>query len=171
MESFIPSRCSRLHRDTRVIPRELSAVWQPLLRFPFKRTVIRRRCVDRSAFDEAPIRRLINGQSVYKRGPLCCPRPSQTADRRFGNIWSDNILSSFTAQTGHWPLRDFPRTTMHDDWFDKHCAHTMVNTAGRVAGSRRRKIRTKKQGCSIPRYYSVIIFDFVCKQKKFPFSL
>lgn len=97
----------------------------------------------RSELDEADT--TIDKWSIGVNRSPYCPRPSQTADQRFGNIWSDNILSSFTVvQTGHWPLRDFPRTMMYDDWFDKHCAHTMVNTAGRVA-VRVRKIRTKSR--------------------------
>lgn len=97
----------------------------------------------------------------------CCPRPSQTADQRFGNIWSDNILSSFTAQTGHWSLRDFPRTTMHDDWFDKHCAHTMVNTTGRVAVLVEGRYAPKAGMLNLS--VSPIIFDFM--QNEFLFSL
>lgn len=93
----------------------------------------------RSAFDEATKIRLINGQSTYS---LRCPRPSQTADQRFGNIWSDNILSSLL----HWldiNPSDFPRIRMRDDCFDERCFHTMVNAAGRVAARSRRKTCTK----------------------------
>lgn len=165
IESFIPSRCSIIS-IRELFPENYNNVHLSGSRcYVFRSNEPRYVAAHRSELDEPDT--TIDKWSIDVCYSPCCPRLSQTADQRFGNIWSDNILSSFTAQTGHWPLRDFPRTTMHNDWFDKHCAHTMVNTTGRVAvlvvGRYARKAGMLNLSVSL------IIFDFM--QNEFLFSL